>query len=580
MGETGEHNHIVMESGRKGINPPPLHPEKPFAANREIVVREASDMLSSLPHRRASSIREAIKSLTNERHHFSLVDMIESEKPVTDDEKRRRLMINSIQKNAYPSPMTTSFDERRKIWEMDPERFASEIERDDARRLLIAETRQRLAEETDANIKEIIADRVQPHDPNYRMSLRELSNLFDPVSGKIIVPASYNLSQSELATFYDNNHKIGFIQSHEGKVELRGRTYYAAKEYKTDVEDKIRIIQDDMDKVLGVVSNYAQRRQEISNPRDYLMYLGILDLMKHHSITLFHTLTYNERKLKFPTDRDEFYAYQERRQQALGLMRTSVRMYYQTLFGKDYDEGVDLETVRNGLPQLTGYIRNSMLSEAGTLSSDATADEVRAYKEKRAHLNNRFTNVEVNNPFMISLGVQEAVKRHPDTDMIVGIPSGGTETAFVTQLVFEHKTGKTPQLVLLPLAFHSKVGKRITTPDVSAFLGTYYRNSFDSKKILLVDDSSETGKTLGMAAQGLLANHAEEVSVHVLDLSTRRLTHPIEAAEQDTRLYYRPNSSPTTLGLTPLDENGEYAHNSQRSKSIKQAIAQSQKPRW
>lgn len=557
------------------INPQPIDPEKPFTADWQTAVSEALPILSGLPRRRAYAIREAMRILKSDSHHFSLVDMIEP-KGSTEDEERRREM-DSVLKGIAPNQETKPLDERRKIWLQNPEGFSEELKRDDLRRKKAEERTQRLMGRLGLDAKQILKQNLPLKDQDFKLSLRELSSLFDPISGRIIVPASYGLSNSVFSGFYDNFHKVGFFHSAEGRVELRGRTFYAAKE-KGDVEVKLEGIKEDLDKVLGIVSEYAGKRAEISNVRDYLLYLGILDLMKHHSITLFHALTYNERKLEFPSDRGEFDRYQEKKLQALELMRVSVRMFYQTLFGKDYDSGVDLERIQEDLPDLVSFIqesiKESVLSEISSSPQQRShaVNSKKEYEDKKARLDSRFRVLEVANPLMIALGAHEAVKKHPDTDMVVGIPSGGTEVAFVTQLIFELQQNHSPQLVFLPISLHSKIDKTITPVDLAAFLGEYYRDLFDSKKILLVDDNSETGDTLGLTAQALLAKKADKISVHLVDLSTKRLTRLTSPASY----YHRPSVSPSTLGLTQLDERGKYAHEKQRGEDFMRARIQAQ----
>lgn len=553
------------------ITPTPLNPEKPFAADRATAISEAIPALSSLPLRRAAAIHEAIRTLIKRKgDNFSLVDIIERTRPTAEEQ---------LLKHVTPSQETKPLDERRKIWEQDPQRFAQELARDNERLKKEAERTQRLLEQSGLDVRQIIKAKSPPRDQDFKLSLRELSNLFDPVSGKLIIPASYNLSNSTFAKFYDNYHKVGYFQSEQGRVELRGWTFYAYKE-KSNVESKLRVIQEDLDKTLAIVSEYALRRAEISSTRDYLLYLGILDLMKHHSITLFHALTYNERKLEFPQGREEFYKYQQARQQALELMKVSVRMFYQTLFGTDYDQGTDLTRLRQQMPGLVEFIRGAMLFELGPIpSKDDLKDKRKKYAYEKAQLNTRFRDLEVSNPLMIALGASEAVKN--DTDMLIGIPSGGTETAIATQLIYELLQGRSPQLIFLPISLHSQLGKKITTADVVTFLGIYYPNLFTDKRILLVDDNSETGHTLGMAAQALVANNAGEISVHLVDFSTRRLTNPKNGAAKATEYYSRPATSSSTLGLTQINEKGEYAHNTKRDEDTRRAKIQSGKrDRW
>lgn len=536
--------------------------ERPFTTDRQTAISEALSTLTAMPGRRAAAVFEAIRSLKGERHHFSLVDILQPSQPTPS----KRLL-----KHITPNPETTPLEIRRRIWEQNPQRFAEQLARDDQKRRRETDRIHRLLGQPGLHAGEVIVPQTLPPDQDFKLSLRELSNLFDPISGKIIIPARYNLSSSVFAKFYDNQHKIGYFQSDQGRIELRGQTFYTASQEQAAPEVKLQVIQKDLDKILTIVSDYAAKRGEISNPRDYLLYLGILDLMKHHSITLFHALTFTERLLDFPQNRESFYQYHQYRQQALELMNVSVRMFYQTLTGFDYDQAVNLNKIQNGLPQLIQHIQGLTLTDTDPLITDS-----------------RFRVLETSNPFIIALGAYKAVQQHSRTDIIIGIPSGGTETAQVVQLFYEQRYKRSPQLVFLPLSIHSQLSKikKIVQSDISSFLSRFYPNLFQDKNILLVDDNSETGQTLGMAARALQDNHSSSIAVHLVDLSTRRLTDQRELVKERAgrkdRSYFSPAvSSRSTFGLTQLDERGNYAHNTQRQTDIKNAQLQSRETdRW
>lgn len=538
-----------MDNGKDN---PSIHYES-LKVNRQTASHKAIPTLSELPLKRAAAIHQAINTITSRNHHFSLVDMLDSEDSI---------QVNRALKNAAPAQETKALDLRRKIWEMEPEKYANELASDNKRMEKDEERKQR--ETSLINARQILKSRSPSKDRDFKLTLREISNLFDPVSGRIIIPANFDLVSSPIASFYDASHRVGSMTANKGRVELRGYTYYLAAEPIT-IEEKFRLIGEDLVRTLDFAEKYAYKRGEIANAKDYLLYLGILDLMKYHAMTLFHALTYNERLMKFPQNKEEFYEYQKYRQQVLQLMQTSTRLFYQTLFGADYDRDLDLGKIQQGIPILTNYIRDSMLSEAG--NND----------KAKARLNARFRNLEVNDPLIIALGVQETVRKNPDTDMIVGIPSGGTEAAMVAQLIYQLKQNRLPQLFFLPVSVHSRLGKAITDQDVAAFLATYYPNLFVGKKILLVDDNSETAHTLDMAAAALKINQAGLIAVHLVDFSTRRLINPNYSME-DEQTFYNPVISPSTLGLTQLNEKGEYVHNSQRRVYIDVAKRQAQRP--
>ncbi len=362
---------------------------------------------------------------------------------------------------------------------------------------------------------------------NAGLSLREINRLFDPYLGSLILPKGINLKGSPLSGFF-TDHRI----FRDGEVvELRGDNYVVALNTHKKADKKLEIIESDLLDGLAMISQI--KREEISTPQDYLLYLGILDYLKMHSITLFNSLTYGERVGKFPQpDTEEERKYIEYREKASKLARVCTRMFYQTLFGVEYDGDFDID--QEYLKQLVSYINDQMILDAATQSLG-----------KLSYARIRYP--EINHPLVIALGAQEVVRLHPGADTIVGIPTGGTEVAIVTQIIYELLNKKNTGVVFLPISLHSEIHTQPSQENLSMSFQRISGGIIQDKNVILVDDNSSSGKTLLLAKNVLMANGVRSVVVHLAEFDGRKLIEP--ASETDNKNYFNPQASPTTMGI-------------------------------
>lgn len=388
------------------------------------------------------------------------------------------------------------------------------------------------------------------------LNIREVNGIFSPATGSIIITESLKTSDSPLSAFFrsdpDNPHLRRTYQTGD-YTELRGRNYFIAKVQNRSAQEKYATIQKDL--VDGITLLAQIKREEINNPKDYLLYLGLLDYMKMHTQTIFHALTYNERHGVTVDDPKDLKEYQLRNQQAIDLMQQYTRMYYQTLFGIDYDQP------KADPIQMTEHIKK--------LINYARKEGERAVSKGLGKPYHRFKYPEVNHSLVIALGVQEAALKNPDAEVLVGIPTGGTETAIVTKLMYENLLGRSPELLFIPLSIHSEIkGKNgfISANDLmdqyynrlSNLVYRYYKQSLFRRSVLLIDDNSASGQTLEIMVRVLRDNLAK-VSVHLAEYDGRRflLTTGAKVAPED---YFDPSTSPTTKGLTQVGLNNKHAY--------------------
>jgi predicted NAD-dependent protein-ADP-ribosyltransferase YbiA (DUF1768 family)/hypoxanthine phosphoribosyltransferase len=112
----------------------------------------------------------------------------------------------------------------------------------------------------------------------------------------------------------------------------------------------------------------------------------------------------------------------------------------------------------------------------------------------------------------------------PNVQTIVGLPSGGTELAFLIHILYDFPNGSTPTKILLPLSFHSVkdiYGERSRDfVGIASFLDQY-RPTLSEQNVLICDDNSSTGRTLQHthdAIKGLVGNGEVSFAVAEIDI--------------------------------------------------------------
>ncbi|HZE86617.1 MAG TPA: hypothetical protein VE090_00260, partial [Methylomirabilota bacterium] len=169
--------------------------------------------------------------------------------------------------------------------------------------------------------------------------------LIEPTIGSLIVRGS--LAESRIGNFYTNDR---IFRQEDGSVELRGANYFINKDSKKESPfEKLAVIERDFRDGLSVLEQVGRP----INEKEFLMYLGVLDYLKIHSLSLLHTLTYDERNGQMPQDKE---AYLQIRNEAVGLMRGTVRRFYQTACGFRFDTDVSLEAMGSKMDRLVSYL--------------------------------------------------------------------------------------------------------------------------------------------------------------------------------------------------------------------------------
>lgn len=323
-----------------------------------------------------------------------------------------------------------------------------------------------------AHSKGRIAERVDP---------------FEPTTGAVNV-LSNMLSISELGRFFTP------LRIKPGEVtQLRGLSYYTALDFSKNTPDKkLKVITKDIKDGLEVISSVDRRSL---GSVDYMVYLGVLDHLKSHALTTFHALTFHERTGMMPENAD----YLSLRHEAERVMSTFTRAFYQACLGRPFD---------------------TLLRQSDLVSS---LDRVADYIATSGHSAEHFTFPEVVNPIIIMLGAHEAARRKPYPDTIIGIPSGGSEVAVVTSLMYEILNPQlgVPDTLFIPLSFHFQTQRGISADSLAEIIAK--AGNVSGKHVLMVDDNSNTGSTIQRMIEALARAGTEHMSVHLAEIDPMRV---------------------------------------------------------
>jgi hypoxanthine phosphoribosyltransferase len=331
--------------------------------------------------------------------------------------------------------------------------------------------------------------------------------VLEPTLGSIIVEGS--LAESRIGRFYSPDR---VYRREDGTTELRGANYFLSYDANRKApSEKLDVIEKDFRDGLSVLEQ-VQRPQ---NEKEFLMYLGVLDYLKIHSLSLLHAVTYGERNGQIPENEDEMKDYLVVRKQAIDLARSSVRRFYQAVTGRAFDSNLD--------------------------NMEETMEDVVINLRKNTKENERFKFYpypDANNPAEIMLGAREAIMQNPDTQTIVGLATGGTESAISAQLFCEYKYGRSPDLAILPFSFHSYLARRgkMDADKYTQMAQQIYPSDFKDKNVLIVDDNSSSGETLQATDTVVRRLGAKETAAHVVQHDPERI---LDKGEKSDTPYQR-----------------------------------------
>lgn len=324
------------------------------------------------------------------------------------------------------------------------------------------------------------------------LSLKHIENfadIFDPILGGIRVPA---LSRHPVLANYFTDQRI----HKEGDTYgLRGRDYYLAVDNRLTAQERVHSI---LGEIQAAVATVEQIDRRALRPEDLLCYLGVLDNAKQQALSLFHAITYAERRNGIPTDEASLAL----RQQSLSMAVSLTRCFYEACVGRPFSTLPSSQMVKALIDAVTP---NSLAIDAKGLKMQ-----------------------ELDHPPKIMLAAYALAAGGP-AETVVGFPSGGTQIAIVTALAVELAHGLAPNsvdVVSIPLSSHSGTTKHDFQPTGQAELDAsvdHFASNISGRRVIIVDDNSSTGTTLERGSQSIQRLNPLSARIGVGEMDPKRM---------------------------------------------------------
>ncbi|MBY0111011.1 NADAR family protein [Patescibacteria group bacterium] len=298
--------------------------------------------------------------------------------------------------------------------------------------------------------------------------------------------------------FYEQK---GRSAQEKGNIVLRGQRYLCALDGNMSFHHKVKTLGEDFHDGLDTLMADTNPHE---GDEQFLLRLGAMDYVKNAAITLFNGLVSPEKFGQFSLD-DQ--AYQQVRGMASRLAKLSTQMQYAYMLG-------DLQEAQSALVML-----NTARSDMSYVETYLSQYAYNAMEngDKRAYP--ILSRPELAHPLIVGGAAINVVERRKDDvpDTIVGLPTGGTEFAYVLQYGFQKLHGKAPTLILAPISIHgtrihsnlereedvidaaTKVASDEEMQELKAFLKRQ-ASHFKGTSVLIADDNSASGKTLQLTA--------------------------------------------------------------------------------
>ena len=299
----------------------------------------------------------------------------------------------------------------------------------------------------------------------------------------------------------------GVCSREDGTVTTRGYNYICSLDVSLTSIQKIK-------KYIETV--YLSAEALKNNNLSKLEKIILLDYLKNSLVTIFNSFIYQE-KLGLK-NKDQSKDYEEIRSELITNIESVIRCSVDFILDKDLDSvssiGVEniLSTTNKALNKFKEYYRS--------------------YKLPSFYV----SRPEVTHPLTIISASLVCAKKYKKIDIIVGVPSGGTEFAFTTKVLMDKIRGEGVNLVFLPISFHSL--KKFSTEDsneesIKINIGKYFSENANSA--LICDDNASTGKTLQLLKNSIKEMHPEikiycavaeaDIIRSVIDRDNKKRTH-------------------------------------------------------
>ena len=356
---------------------------------------------------------------------------------------------------------------------------------------------------------------------NLEVALSEVSNMTNGIftisdfASQFSFDGSVIIGSDPSNGYYtDFFKKKGRRSKKGGKYILRGSRYITAVDPALEVRQKLTILRDDFVDALDILTKDGS---DIVHEH-FIEQTALLDYMKNASVTLFNALIQREKIGEFKLQDQR---YQVLRSMTYQLAKHSVKAYYAHIIG-------DTNTYTSSLMKL--------------IENYEHFDVIIKYIEEKyidgVFSSKYFTRPEAGNPLIILASVYTAVRNVKYTpDTIIGLPSGGTELAFVQQYAYLYLKQVDTRLLLLPLSLHSiKDAFNIDNIEHDTFFVFLdeHKDVLQGKRVLIVEDNSSTGRTIQTLVDLLNSNNEpSDIDVSVAEADVIRSQIDINSPKRD-----------------------------------------------
>jgi|GEM_PF-6713042 len=303
-------------------------------------------------------------------------------------------------------------------------------------------------------------------------SIKNHADSFEPLSGSIY------LTEGDLTTdFFRNPSRLDSL----GKtVKNRGLNYYISiNPLRNNKKEKLAVIEQDIHDLKVALSMEGISWREKA---------ALLDYAKQHALTLYHAIQYPVRFGVLLTSRHNAIL--------KNSQETAIKVvsdFYSHLLG----ESVGTDSIA---------LLESTLQEAKQISMQTEYFKMQELDHPMVILGNGYGNATT----------------YKDTDLLVGLPSGGTQLAIVAKL-FMNKLGSNPELGFVPVSTHSAKrtdGREMTDARLEKFVSEF---DIKDKNVLIIEDNSNTGTTLSRMHNVVEKQNPKSLHVSVAELDPFRV---------------------------------------------------------
>lgn len=148
-------------------------------------------------------------------------------------------------------------------------------------------------------------------------------------------------------------------------------------------------------------------------------------------------------------------------------------------------------------------------------------------------------------------------------DVIIGIARGGLVPARILSDVLE-----TPELAIIQIEYYVSIAQTRQEPILKRSLHT----QITDKKALLVDDVSDTGKSLQLAKNHLQQQDAKEIKTATLYAKPETITKPDYCEKQTSHWIVFPWDAKETVRKIIQKQEGKRATNTEIAKLVKAGL--------